>query len=346
MTQKDTARFDVVIAGLGYFSQFHLKAWLANPSTRLVGVCDPDPRRLGDAPKGVATATSLAQLLADTPADIVDIIAPPSVHAELIAAALARGRTIICQKPFARNRAEAARLAEQARAAGTELIIHENFRFQPWHRAAKTFLESGQMGRLYQARFALRPGDGRGPEAYMARQPAFQQMPRFLFQETGVHFVDLFLWLFGPVKSVYAEHQRLNPDIAGEDCGMMVLHHASGVRAIFDGNRLSDHVADDPRRTMGEMRIEGEGGVLDLDGSGALWFRPFGSQEALQIPMPVCDLDSFGGGCVAALIDHVVEARRAGQTPENTAQAYLPVMDILEAAYQSAETGQRVSVAG
>ena len=41
---------------------------------------------------------------------------------------------------------------------------------------------------------------------------------------------------------------------------------ASGATGLFDGNRLNDHVAANPRRTMGEGWLEGSGGVLRLDG--------------------------------------------------------------------------------
>jgi predicted dehydrogenase len=255
------------------------------------------------------------------------------------------GRTIICQKPFGRSLAEAETMADMAEAAGTVLVIHENFRFQPWHRQIRRFLDSGRMGQVYGCRFLLRPGDGRGPDAYLERQPTFQKMQKFLLRETAVHFIDLFRWLFGDISHVYADLRQLNPVIAGEDAGSLILQHAGGVRAEFDGNRLMDHVADNPRRTMGEMVIEGEGGTLTLDGFGKLRFRPFGQMEAQEIPVqdPVDDV-SFGGGCVAALIRHVVAEVAAGRTPENTARSYLDVIRACDAAYLSDAEHRRVAL--
>lgn len=333
----------VAIAGLGYFSQFHIAAWRAHPNVRIVGACDPDPSKA----KGhdFPCSASLGELIETHDPDIVDIIAPPPAHAALIGDAIAEGRWIVCQKPFATSLAEAQALAARALDANATLIIHENFRFQPWYRALKDFLSTGTMGRIYQARFALRPGDGRGPEAYLARQPAFQFMPRLLIHETGVHFIDLFRWLFGDVTSVYADLEQLNPAIAGEDSGLLLLGHESGVRSIFDGNRLGDHVAENPRKTMGELQIEGEGGTLTMGGDGALLFRPFGARDLTRIanPYPV-DETSFGGGCVAALINHVIDARLSGKVPENLAHDYLHVAKACNAAYQSAETGQKIQI--
>ena len=137
-------------------------------------------------------------------------------------------------------------------------------------------------------------------------------MPRFLVQETAVHQFDTFRFLFGPVTSVYADLRQLNPVIAGEDAGVVILTHANGTVSTFDGNRLADHIAKDKRRTMGELVIEGDGGTLSLNGDGELWFRAFRSNtvEPVQITEPV-DLSQFGGGCVRALIDHVVADRKS-----------------------------------
>jgi len=337
----------VAVIGLGYFSQFHLEAWTKNPNVDLVAVADTNPDRLAAVSNEphVASYAYLDSVLEQHRPDIVDLVVPPAAHARLIRKLLTPGQVIVCQKPFCTSLAEAEQITAEAEAAGATLIIHENFRFQPWYRAVKSFLDSGQMGQIYSAQFNLRPGDGRGADAYLARQPSFQTMPRFMVQETGVHFLDVFRWLFGPISSVYADLRRLNPAIEGEDAGTLILTHSNGIRAVLDANRLSDHVADNPRHTMGEMVIEGAGGTLSVMGDGKLRFRAFGTQKVEDIPLtaPV-DPNRFGGGCVEALITHVVETLLAEQTPENTARDYLNVIRLVEAAYQSNEEGRQISI--
>lgn len=111
---------------------------------------------------------------------------------------------------------------------------------------------------MYQVTFRLRPGDGKGPDAYLERQPYFQTMEKFLVHETAIHLIDVFRFLLAEEPSaVYAALRRLNPAIAGEDAGMMLFDFPSGARAVFDGNRLADHKAENRRLTMGEMVIEG-----------------------------------------------------------------------------------------
>lgn len=337
----------IAVVGLGYFSQFHLSAWAGLEDVRIAGVTDLDPGRIAWARQafGVPGYLDPAALLAATDPDIVDIVAPPPAHAGLIRTLARKGRILVCQKPFCTSLSEAEATAAAAREAGARLVIHENFRFQPWFRTVKRFLDTGRLGAVYQCRFALRPGDGRGPDAYLDRQPAFRTMPRLLIHETGVHFIDLFRWLFGPVTAVYADLRRRNPVLAGEDAGVMILDHAGGVQSLFDGNRLSDHATDNPRRTMGEMVIEGERGALRLDGQGRLSFRAFGQAEEIQEPLiaPI-DEGSFGGGCVAALIGHVAEAAQGRGTLENLAEDYLPVIRASEAAYASAAQARKITL--
>lgn len=337
----------VAVVGLGYFSQFHLAAWNKMGAVGEVHVTDPLEERTTwaqDAFNAVSHSDAKTLLQTCTP-DIVDIVAPPPAHADLIRQFAAPGRILICQKPFCASLEQARAVTAYATAAGARLIIHENFRFQPWYRAIKSFLDRGEMGNVYQCRFALRPGDGRGADAYLARQPAFRKMPQLLIHETGVHFLDLFRWLFGDIRDVYADIRQLNPALMGEDAGVMILNHAGGVQSVFDGNRLSDHVADNPRRTMGEMVIEGEKGSLRLNGQGQVMFRAFGQPHEIAVPIiaPV-DADSFGGGCVEALIHHVVKAACGDGALENTAADYLPVIRATDAAYRSAAEGRKVSL--
>lgn len=338
---------DIAIVGLGYFSQFHLTAWASLDGIGTISVTDPKPDRVQWAKDHyhVTGYHDVASLFADASPDIVDIIAPPVAHAALIHELAGPDRILICQKPFCTSLEEAERMAEYAEQAGATLMIHENFRFQPWYRSVKQLLDQGKLGQVYQCRFSLRPGDGQGEDAYLSRQPAFRSMPRLLIHETGVHFIDLFRWLFGEITAVYADIRRLNPVLAGEDAGMLLLDHTSGVQSLFDGNRLVDCTADNPRKTMGEMSIEGEKGVLRLDGQGLLHFRAFGEQKECLVPLAGhVDDTSFGGGCVEALIRHVVAAVKGQGALENTVGDYLPVIRASEAAYASAEQRRKITL--
>ncbi len=326
--------------GAGYFAAFHYDAWARIDGAEAVAAVDRDVAR-AEATGLPAFETAEAMLQAVKP-DIVDIITPPPTHFDTIRAALeGRPKAIICQKPFCLDRSEAQRAAALAHEAGVPLVIHENFRFQPWYRVIKAHIDAGKIGDVLQITFRLRPGDGQGPDAYLDRQPYFQKMPRFLVHETAVHWIDTFRYLAGRPKRVMADLRQMNPAIAGEDAGLILFDQGDGVRAVFDGNRLLDHAAVNTRCTMGEALVEGTKGALTLSGDGSVCHRAFGALDTTLV-LEATEAKGFGGDCVYHLQAHVVDALRNGTPLENTADEYLTVMAIEDAIYTSAEEGRWV----
>lgn len=324
--------------GAGYFAAFHYDAWSRIEGAEPVAAVDRDISRAEAT--GLAAFDDADMMLGDIRPDIVDIITPPPTHFETIRSALSiRPKAIICQKPFCKDAIEARAAADLAAEAGVPLIVHENFRFQPWYRVMKAAMDKGDIGDLLQITFRLRPGDGQGPEAYLDRQPYFQQMPRFLVHETAVHWIDTFRYLAGLPKQVFADLRQLNPVIAGEDAGMILFDQGNGVRAVFDGNRLLDHAATNTRCTMGEALVEGTAGTLTLFGDGSVHLRSFGDIDSTEILSPTTS-KGFGGDCVYHLQTHVVQALLKGSAFENTAHDYLSVIAIEDAIYRSGAEGR------
>lgn len=336
----------VACLGAGYFAQHHHAAWASLDGCTLVGVADHDSPRAQAAATthGAQSFTDLATMIDATAPDIIDIITPPPSHFVAVTTALsARPRAVICQKPFATSLAEATALSDAAQAAGVPLIIHENFRFQPWFRTIKAAIDAGRLGEVLNLTFRLRTGDGQGPDAYLDRQPYFQTMPRLLIHETGVHYLDTFRYLLGPVHSVYADLRRLNPVIAGEDAGHVVLGWQSGARAVLDGNRLLDFDTDNPRRTFGEALIEGTQASLRLTGDGAVHLRRLKTRaDQAECLLPPRDWPGFAGDCVRALQAHVRDALTIGTPLENTAHDYLEVLRMEAACYASDTEGRKM----
>lgn len=335
---------DVAVLGAGYFSQFHIEAWQRHPATQLIAVADELPGKA----KAVGVGrhfTSLTAMLSASRPDVLDIATPPATHLAAIKEACAqRINTVICQKPFCTSIEEAQTAVALADKHNMTLVIHENFRFQPWYRCIKACLDNHRIGQPLQMTFRLRTGDGQGSDAYLQRQPYFRQMQRFLIHETGVHFIDTFRFLFGPARSVYADLVRLNPAIAGEDAGMVITEHTCGVRSVFDGNRLVDHNADNHRLTLGEALVEGTEGTLTLDGNGQLNLRQHG-QRGETCLLAARSWPGFGGDSVYALQNHVIESVINNTEPENLAKAYLPVLYLVDTIYRSAKQGIRMQVA-
>jgi predicted dehydrogenase len=336
----------VAVAGTGYFSQFHYDAWARLDGARLVGAASLDPAGLANVGERFGIAGlfgDVAAMLDETKPDVLDIAAPPHAHEALLDMAAARGIDVICQKPLGGDLRTAEAMVDRAEAAGITFAVHENFRFQPWYREAKSVIESGELGEVTNVSFRLRPGDGQGPRAYLDRQPYFQTMERFLIHETAIHLIDSFRYLMGEVTGVFAHLRKLNPAIAGEDSGYLVLSFESGAAGLFDGNRLLGFPAANPRLTMGELLLEGTSGSLRLDGDAGLWRRGHeGSEEPHAYQW---QNTGFGGDCVLALQRHVLAHLVEGAPLENSGRDYLQNLRIESAIYQSAETGRFLPIA-
>ncbi|MDQ2916436.1 MAG: Gfo/Idh/MocA family oxidoreductase [Pseudomonadota bacterium] len=341
------AKLRVLGVGAGFFSQFQYLGWRNIADVNCVAIVNRDQAKA----RALAERYGIPEVHGDLDAaldavkpDLVDLITPPETHRAFVAKTIARGIPTICQKPFGTSYADATAIAEMADRARVPLVIHENFRWEPWYREAKRLIDARTLGALHSIAFRLRPGDGQGPRAYLDRQPYFQQMPRFLVTETAIHWIDTFRFLMGEVAAVYARLRRINPAIAGEDAGYVVFEYEGGATGLFDGNRLNDHVADNPRRTMGEAWIEGSAGVLRLDGDARLWWKPHQQAESVHAYDRGPD-DTFGGGACEWLQRHVVAHLLAGAPLENTARDYLANLRVQEAIYRSAAEGRRIELA-
>ena len=334
------SRLKGVAVGAGYFSQFHFDAWSRIEDVELTAVCDLDLKTAESAAKRYSIArhyVDFARMLDTEQPDFVDIITRPDSHLLLVQEAASRGIPIICQKALAPTFDEAQDVVRVSEAADVPLMVHENFRFQPWYREIRRQIDRGAIGdRLHSISFRCRTGDGWQQDAYLDRQPYFREMPRLLIFETGVHFVDTFRYVAGEIDGVYASLRKLNPDIAGEDSAMVVFEFNSGATGMWDGNRFNEPASPDARFTFGEALIEGNGGSLRLTGTGRLTIQPLGEPQE--------DIDyafknrGFAGDCVLATQQHFVDCLRDGRAFETSGSEYLKSLAVVDAIYRSAET--------
>ena len=335
----------IAIVGTGYFSQFHFDAW-RRLKVNVVAICslnENDAIYYSHKFNNCPIFTNFKKMIDEIDLDFVDIVIPPKDHLKLIKIAANKNVNIICQKPFTNSYSEAKDAVNISNKNNILLIVHENFRFQPWYLKIKTILDSDSLGELYQVSFRMRPGDGQGKEAYLKRQPYFQKMERFLIHETAIHFIDVFRFLFGEIETVFANLSKLNKHIDGEDAGYVIFNFKNGIRGIFDGNRLSDHIAKDKRLTTGEMVIEGSNGTLRLNGNGELFKRKFGSNEEFKISYK-WDKKGFAGDSVYRCQSHILNHYINGKTLFNSAIDYLENLKIEKYIYKSDTMGKIIKI--
>lgn len=340
-TPKDRPTLRGAVIGAGYFSHFHLDAWQRIAGAEIAVVCDADLTKAQAVAKqyGIAEAVSDSDaIFARNDLDFVDVITRPDTHLDLVRAAAEHRLATICQKPLAPTTAEAIELVQAAEATNTRLMIHENFRFQPWYREIKRLWESGIIGqRLHTLTFRSRMGDGHGDDAYLARQPYFQTMKRFVIFEAGIHTADTFRYLGGDIRRVWCHHRKLNPVIAGEDTALAMFDFHDGGMGLYDASRFNEGNAANPRYTFGMLWMEADGGTIRLDGDGSVWIHPLGQDEFQHAYEPATN--GFAGDCVFATQQHFVDRLRDGKEFETSGSDYLKSIQVTEAMYASAESG-------
>ncbi|QDT62651.1 putative oxidoreductase YcjS [Stieleria bergensis] len=328
-----------VAVGAGYFSQFHYEAWSRLEGVELSAICDVNRQAAQSAADqhGVPSVyVDFTEMLEAEKPDFVDLITRPDSHLELTKAAVERGVAVICQKPLAPTMDECRELVAAAQNAGVPLMVHENFRFQPWYREIRKLIDEGVIGdRLHAISTQTRTGDGWQEDAYMARQPYFRTMPKFLIFETGVHFIDTFRFLGGEIDGVYASLRTLNQAIAGEDSGTVVFEFQSGAQGLWDANRYNESNAKNPRYTFGQTLVEGSGGSIRLLTDGRLLIQRLGQSEQPHHYNP--SAANFAGDCVFATQQHFIACLLNDQPFETSGSEYLKTLQVQEAVYQSAQ---------
>jgi predicted dehydrogenase len=337
-----------VCVGAGYFSRFQYEAWNRIPEVTITAMCNRDPARgraIQDEYRIAKRYTDYREMLEAEKPDFVDIITPPDTHREMSRLAGELGIHVICQKPLAPTYEEAETIVADARQAGIRFMVHENFRFQPWHREIKKLVAEGVVGdKLHSLNLRMRMGDGWREDAYLARQPYFRKMPKLLVYETGVHCIDTFRYLAGEITGTFSILRKLNPVIAGEDAGLLVFEFANGAVGVWDANRYNECNDDDPRYTFGEFLVEGSGGSIRLYLDGRITIQRLGEHETPHDYKH--RRHAFCGDCVYATQRHFTDCMLSGKTFETDGDDYLQTLAVQEAVYRSAAAGRPVRKTG
>ncbi len=320
------------VIGCGYFAEHHMHAWRRIPEVEIVAAADV---RLDRARRFASRAYGSAEEMLDREQlDFVDIATRAESHLPLVLLAVERRIPILCQKPIAPDWAGAVEIVGAAESAGVPLMIHENWRWQPWYRVAHEMMARGDIGPPIGYGFRLRTRDGLGDEPY-AEQPYFRQERRFIIQQTLVHYIDTARFLFGEIDSVYAEASRRNPHIAAEDQAIVVLTHERGIHGWVDGHRFLDPNPDGP--VMGDAFFEGELGAISILATGDVY-----RNKARVWKNDVTD--GYRGDSVRATLAHFISCLTDGSPFESAGRPYLRTFAAVEAAYRSVVERRCVSL--
>lgn len=350
----------VALVGLGKAAEtIHWPACAAVGALRVVAACDPDPeRRARFRNLGVERVEAdAAAVLEPGQVDLVVIGAPPAVHFDLASSAIAAGAHVLCEKPFVGSIEEADRLVDAADRRGVLLRVNTQYRHMPIYRAARGEVDGGRLGspRLLQVwqQMYYPPERATGWRGASDRSTLW---------EFGPHAVDLATYLLGGLPDrVHALIPDCRPDSTADVIAVVTLGFGRERVAQLTFNRIS-HA---PERYL-EMRLDGSEASLRISFGGVArasldWVR--------QRSGPRARVDVVRGGLLrreregrsrvlarqgkgsraaatARLLEEMVRHAQAGQVDNRPAVHARDVTGIILAAYESAETGASVALAG
>ena len=214
----------VAIVGCGRIADLHVLGYRDRPDATLAAVCDT--RREVAAARASAWGvgkvyTDYGALLADPEIDLVELLTPHHLHAEMTVAACRAGKHVSVQKPMAMTTAEADGMIDAARRAGVTLRVYENFVFYPPHVRMREMIHAGEIGEPQMIRMHV----STGKSATAWRVPLSAWLWRFqqrksgggpLVFDHGYHLFSLAYYLMGDVKRIYAwlDKSRVYPGVS------------------------------------------------------------------------------------------------------------------------------------
>ena len=346
------------IIGCGWVASAH--AWgvqsLADDGVRLVGVADKDGARGGELGRrfGASTITpDYRELLADDAIRVVSICLPDYLHHEVAIAAAEAGKHILCEKPLSLTVDEADDMLSACERNGVQLGFVMNHRYSPGNILARRAVAAGALGRPLIASVVHASGLSGDPGGTSPWRGRRQLSMGGVLSTQAIHFLDILLWLGGPVASVQAWTDRLessdkehleSSDKEHEDTVGVTLRLVSGALATLTATSASP-IMDDFTGTRIEMH--GTGGYLILDGDELRAVELADGVDLVAPHLPEIPSGSneivFGSGHVYEVMDFVRTVRREGAAPipGNDGRHLIAV---IEGAYRSAGDGKAVNI--
>ncbi|NUP98394.1 MAG: Gfo/Idh/MocA family oxidoreductase [Armatimonadetes bacterium] len=144
----------VGLIGAGMIGLAHAKALAEVPEAELRVVADlrePAAQEVASAANVAQVETDWQKVVADPSLDAVVVATPPFLHYEMAMAAIAAGKHVLCEKPFAHSPAAADAMVAAADRQGVVIAdcSARHARLNPTYRTVKALIDQGKLGEIY-----------------------------------------------------------------------------------------------------------------------------------------------------------------------------------------------------
>jgi predicted dehydrogenase len=207
--------------------------------------------------------TSVAEALALPGVDVVTVATPPFSHAEIVLEAIAAGKHVLCEKPIARDTAEAQTMLRAAEDAGIVHLLGTEFRFWTPQAVMARLLREGAIGEPRYAMYVGHMDVLADPDAEMPAWFASAEQGGSWFTGSAAHTVDQirlglgeFAWVNGTLLTV-----GRRPGATADDLFTVTFGLRNGIEGVMHGGST---VLGPPIR-----------GTKVIGSSGAAWMDGF-----------------------------------------------------------------------
>jgi len=345
VTIEDTVRFAIV--GAGNIGALHALAIQRIPYAKLCAVCDTDEARARDLAQkyGARWGTDLEKLIAQSNIEVVNVCTPSGLHMDPAIAAAEAGKHVMVEKPIEITVSRADRIIEAARKHNVTLGVFFPSRFTEGVRAARDAIKAGRLGRLvlcdayvkwYRSQEYYDRGGWRGTWALDGGGALMNQ---------GIHTVDLLQWLGGPIEHICAHTRTLAHRMETEDTAVAIVDYRSGALGVIQA--ATSAWPGQPSR----LEISGDRGTVALEeGIITQWkladARPGEERAMLDLERAAgtgaSDPLGIGHEQHQKQMEEFIAAVRAHRSPLVDGSEGRKAVEIIEAVYRAAETGQVV----
>lgn len=334
--------FRVALLGCGRISGNHCEAIDRVDGLTLVAVCDVDEERARatGAKWGVPHFTSYPEMLQEGECDLVTIATPSGLHPAHGILAAKAGKHVVSEKPMAITLDAADELVHACDDAGVHLFVVKQNRLNRTVQLLKRAVDKGRFGRIYLVNSTVR---WTRPQEYydQAKWRGTWEFDGGAFMNQASHYVDMVLWLCGPVESVVANTVTLARRIEAEDTGAAILRFRHGGIGVLEVTMLTY-----PKNMEGSITILGEKGTVKLGGKAVNhidhWeFAEYDDDDALVEAANTDPLNIYGFGHepyyrnVLAVLRGEAEAGTDGREGRKS-------LELIRGIYESARTGHEV----
>ncbi len=208
-----STRLGAAVVGTGFGVITHARALdAAGIEVRALVGRDPEKTAQRAALYGIPHAiTDRAEAFGRDDIDVVAVTTPPHTHAEIVLDAVAAGKHVLCEKPFARDVGEAREMLRAAEAAGVVHLLGTEFRFAPGQALLTRTVRSGAIGEPRFFLFVLQLPTLHDPAAVMPAWWDDAEQGGGWLGAHGTHMIDQVRTTMGEITRVSAALETLSP---------------------------------------------------------------------------------------------------------------------------------------